>query len=113
MIRFALALLLAVSSFSTQAQNAIPAPPELAAKAYFLIDANSGAVLVEHNADVQLAPASLTKMMTAYVLAEEIKAGRVKEDDMVKITENCSRYFEQHHEAVRFEEVRSPCVTPS
>jgi D-alanyl-D-alanine carboxypeptidase (penicillin-binding protein 5/6) len=88
MIRFALALLLAVSSFGTQAQNAIPAPPELAAKAYFLIDANSGTVLVEHNADVQLPPASLTKMMTAYVLAEEIKAGRVKEDDMVKITEN-------------------------
>lgn len=88
MTRLALVLALVFTSFSAQAQNAIPAPPELAAKAYFLIDANSGTVLVEHNADEMLPPASLTKMMTAYVLAEEINAGRVKEDDMVKITEN-------------------------
>lgn len=88
MIRIALALLLVLSTFSAQSQNAIPAPPELAAKAYLLVDANSGEVLVEHNADEQLPPASLTKMMTAYVLAEEINAGRVKEDDMVRISEN-------------------------
>jgi D-alanyl-D-alanine carboxypeptidase (penicillin-binding protein 5/6) len=88
MIRSALLLLLAISSFVVHAENAIPAPPQLAAKAYLLIDAASGAVLAEHNADMQLPPASLTKMMTAYVLAEEINAGRVHEDDMVKITEN-------------------------
>ena len=88
MIRLALALFLVVTSFGAQSQNAIPAAPELAAKAYLLIDANSGEVLVEHNADMQLPPASLTKMMTAYVLAEEIKAGRVSEDDMVRISEN-------------------------
>lgn len=88
MTRIALALLFILSTFNAHSQNAIPAPPELAAKAYLLIDANSGAVLVEHNADEQLPPASLTKMMTAYVLAEEITAGRVKEDDMVRITEN-------------------------
>ena len=88
MIRSALLLLLALSSFVVHAQNAIPAPPQLAAKAYLLMDADSGKVLVEHNADVQLPPASLTKMMTAYVLAEEINAGRVHEDDMVKISEN-------------------------
>jgi serine-type D-Ala-D-Ala carboxypeptidase (penicillin-binding protein 5/6) len=88
MTRLALVLLLAFSTFSAQSQNAIPAPPELAAAAYLLVDANSGAVLAEHNADMQLPPASLTKMMTAYVLAEEIKAGRVKEDDMVRISEN-------------------------
>ncbi len=88
MTRIVLALLLVVTSLHAPAQNAIPAPPELAAKAYFLIDADSGEVLVEHNADMQLPPASLTKMMTAYVLAEEINAGRVKEDDMVRISEN-------------------------
>lgn len=88
MTRLALALFLVFSSFSAHSQNAIPAPPQLAAKAYFLIDANSGTVLVEHNADMQLPPASLTKMMTAYVLAEEIQAGRVKEADMVNISEN-------------------------
>ncbi|CAA0091284.1 D-alanyl-D-alanine carboxypeptidase DacC [Halioglobus japonicus] len=88
MTRLALALLLVLTSFGAQSQNAIPAAPELGAKAYLLIDANSGEVLVEHNADTQLPPASLTKMMTAYVLAEEIQAGRVKEDDMVTISEN-------------------------
>jgi D-alanyl-D-alanine carboxypeptidase (penicillin-binding protein 5/6) len=88
MIRLALVLFLAVSAFAVQAENAVPAPPQLAAKAYILVDANSGAVLVEHNADERLPPASLTKMMTAYVLAEEINAGRVNETDMVKITEN-------------------------
>tara|TARA_R110002072_G_scaffold213_14_gene1588 strand:- start:4182 stop:5360 length:1179 start_codon:yes stop_codon:yes gene_type:complete len=88
MIRIALALLLILSTVGAHSQNAIPAAPELAAKAYLLVDANSGEVLVEHNADEQLPPASLTKMMTAYVLAEEINAGRVKEDDMVRISEN-------------------------
>jgi D-alanyl-D-alanine carboxypeptidase (penicillin-binding protein 5/6) len=88
MIRSALLLLLALSSFVAHAENAIPAPPQLGAKAYLLIDADSGAVLAEHNADLQLPPASLTKMMTAYVLAEEINSGRVKETDMVRISEN-------------------------
>ena len=88
MTRLAFVLLLVVSAVGVQAENAVPAPPSLAAKAYLLVDATSGAVLVEHNADELLPPASLTKMMTAYVLAEEINAGRVSEDDMVKISEN-------------------------
>jgi serine-type D-Ala-D-Ala carboxypeptidase (penicillin-binding protein 5/6) len=88
MIRFALVFFLAVTAVGARAENAVPAPPQLAAKAYILVDADSGAVLVEHNADERLPPASLTKMMTAYVLAEEINAGRVHEEDMVKITEN-------------------------
>jgi len=88
MIRSTLVFFLIVFAFGVQAENAVPAPPQLAAKAYLLMDATSGAVLVEHNADERLPPASLTKMMTAYVLAEEINAGRVSETDMVKITEN-------------------------
>ena len=88
MIRLVLVLLLTVSSLGVQAGNPLPAPPQLAAKAYLLVDAASGAVLVEHNADEILPPASLTKMMTAYVLAEEIEAGRVSEADMVRISEN-------------------------
>lgn len=73
---------------STQAVSVIPAPPQVAAKAYFLVDANSGAVLAEHNADEQLPPASLTKMMTAYVLASEMESGRVKPTDMVAVSNN-------------------------
>ena len=88
MIRLVLVLLLTMSSFGAQAGTAVPAPPQISAKAYLLIDAASGAVLVEHNADEILPPASLTKMMTAYVLAEELGAGRVSETDMVRISEN-------------------------
>ena len=80
--------LLAVFALNTWADDSIPAPPQIEATAYFLMDAASGAVLAEHNADVQLPPASLTKMMTAYVLANEMEAGRVHKDDMVVVSEN-------------------------
>jgi len=66
----------------------VPSPPQVAAKAYFLIDATSGTVLVEHNADIALPPASLTKLMTSYVLAGEIAAGRVSNSDMVVVSRN-------------------------
>jgi D-alanyl-D-alanine carboxypeptidase (penicillin-binding protein 5/6) len=88
MTRLALALLLACSTFATQAASIVPSPPQLAAKAYFLVDAQSGAVLAEHNADMPLPPASLTKMMTSYVLAREITEGRISESDMVTVSEN-------------------------
>ncbi|TXS96589.1 D-alanyl-D-alanine carboxypeptidase [Parahaliea maris] len=88
MKRIALFVLLAVTTSLAQAATIVPSPPQVAAEAYILMDANSGTVLVEHNADVPLPPASLTKMMTAYVLAGEIEAGRVKKDDMVVVSEN-------------------------
>ncbi len=82
---FALA---ALAALAARADETIPSPPQIEATAYFLMDAASGAVLAEHNADVQLPPASLTKMMTTYVLAKEMAAGRVRKDDMVVISEN-------------------------
>jgi len=66
----------------------IPAVPQLAATAYLLLDADTGKVIVEHNADKQLPPASLTKMMTAYIVSEEIAAGRINEDTLVHITDD-------------------------
>ena len=59
---------------AVQAQQLIPAPPQLAAKAYILIDANTGHILVENNADMPLPPASLAKMMTTYIVSKEIAA---------------------------------------
>ena len=88
MNRLALLLFLAFTAFSTQAAAIVPSPPQLSAKAYLLIDATSGEVLAEHNADMPLPPASLTKMMTSYVLAKEIVEGRVSESDMVTVSEN-------------------------
>ena len=78
----------AVFALTTQAADTVPAPPQIEATAYFLMDAASGAVLAEHNSNVQLPPASLTKMMTAYVLASEMAAGRIHKEDMVTVSEN-------------------------
>jgi len=69
----------------------IPAPPEVGAKAYVLEDFNSGRVLAESNADQRLEPASLTKIMTAYVVFRELAAGHLKLDDMVMISEKAWR----------------------
>lgn len=73
-------------STSVHAKVLIPAPPQLAAKAWILLDANTGKVLVEHNADQQLPPASLTKMMTSYIVASELHSGKVSGDDQVPIS---------------------------
>ncbi len=71
--------------------SAIPPPPQLSARSYILIDAASGNVLVEHEADQRLPPASLTKLMTAYLATLEIKRGRLKENDLVTISEKAWR----------------------
>lgn len=88
MIRFVFALLLAVAAPAALATSIVPSPPQVAAKAYILVDAGSGAVLAEQNADMPLPPASLTKMMTGYILSNEIEAGRVKQSDMVPVSRN-------------------------
>jgi D-alanyl-D-alanine carboxypeptidase (penicillin-binding protein 5/6) len=72
-------------------QVLIPAPPEIGAKAYILADFNSGRVLAESNADERLEPASLTKIMTAYVVFRELAAGHLKLDDMVMVSEKAWR----------------------
>jgi D-alanyl-D-alanine carboxypeptidase (penicillin-binding protein 5/6) len=74
------------SSLSLAVPNIIPQAPELAASSYILIDANSGEVLVEHNADEILPPASLTKMMTSFIVTEELDYGNIKEDDLTRIS---------------------------
>jgi D-alanyl-D-alanine carboxypeptidase (penicillin-binding protein 5/6) len=88
MIRPVLAFLLVIASSSAWSATIVPSPPQVAAKAYLLVDADSGAVLAEHNADMPLPPASLTKMMTSYILAREIEQGTVQVTDMVSISEN-------------------------
>ena len=73
------------------APSLIPAPPAINANAYLLIDHNSGYVLAEKNADTQIEPASLTKLMTAYVVLFEIKRGGINLGDEVKISEKAWR----------------------
>lgn len=64
----------------------VPSAPQLAASSYLLIDANSGKVLVEYQADQQLPPASLTKIMTAYIAFSELERGSISEEDSVPIS---------------------------
>ena len=68
-----------------------PAPPELSAKGWILVDADTGEVLVEHNANQQLEPASLTKMMTSYIVSKDVRDGKIGEQDMVPISVNAWR----------------------
>jgi len=83
-----LAMVAASSLAVNAAPSLIPSPPEVAATAHLLLDAKSGAILAENNADERLPPASLTKMMTSYILSYEIGRGNVKPTDLVKISKN-------------------------
>ena len=67
------------------ATSIIPSPPAINAKGYILMDYESGEIIASKNADERLAPASLTKMMTAYVIGQEINSGRMAFDDTVTI----------------------------
>ena len=77
-------------TFSSMASaiNIIPSPPEINAKGHILIDYTTGKVIAEGSADALLAPASLTKMMTSYIIGLELKSGNIKADDKVAISEN-------------------------
>ncbi len=69
----------------------VPPPPEIAAKSYVLMDAASGDILAQHDGDARLPPASLTKMMTAYIATREMQRGRIHPNDMVTISEKAWR----------------------
>ncbi|CAH0536358.1 D-alanyl-D-alanine carboxypeptidase family protein [Vibrio marisflavi] len=76
------------SPVSLASPTIIPSPPSLSAKGYVLMDYNTGEVLVEKNADIRLNPASLTKLMTAYVAGQEMSSGNISKDDVVVVSRN-------------------------
>lgn len=83
---------------SAAAANALPplaaqttlagSPPALPAKAWLLMDFDSGEVLASANADEPLPPASLTKMMTSYLVEQALRSGKLKQDDLVSVSQN-------------------------
>ncbi|HLD66076.1 MAG TPA: D-alanyl-D-alanine carboxypeptidase family protein [Pseudomonas sp.] len=89
--RLYLLVLLTVTPAAWAAEQVVPAPPQLAATAYVLMDAVSGNILVQNNGDQRLPPASLTKLMTAYMATLEIRRGQIGEKDLVTISENAWR----------------------
>lgn len=74
-----------------QPQTIIPSAPQLAASSWILMDAHSGRILAEHNSDERLPPASLTKLMTAYLVERELDRGTINLTDMVNISERAWR----------------------
>lgn len=68
-----------------------PSAPSVAAKSYILMDYDSGRILAEENADQKLPPASITKLMTSYVVSHELHAGNIKLEDEVLISEKAWR----------------------
>ena len=78
-------------SLSVNSKQIIPAEPSINAKSWILIDASTGTVILENNADLRLPPASLAKMMTTYITSNEIKAGRMNPEDLVTISDNAWR----------------------
>lgn len=68
-----------------------PTPPSINARGFVLLDFNSGRVLAESNADTRMEPASLTKLMTAYVVFNELRNGAINEDQLVTISEKAWR----------------------
>ena len=107
LIRFLPALLAAAVTVVTAAQTPMPAPapaPTAAvnvpippapvptgAKAWLLMDFQTGQILAGENYDQRMEPASITKVMTSYVAAAEMKAGKIHSDDLVTISDRAWR----------------------
>ena len=79
-------LVLLYSGPTWSAAKPIPSPPSMNASSYLLMDYDSGRILAEKNADERLAPASLTKMMTAYLVDKAVHDGDIGLDDMVTVS---------------------------
>lgn len=79
-------VLSSMASFGQGGVTLMPSPPQLAASSYILVDVDSGKIIVQYNADERLPPASLTKMMTSYIVDTELAKGRVSLDDDVPIS---------------------------
>jgi D-alanyl-D-alanine carboxypeptidase (penicillin-binding protein 5/6) len=82
-----LSALLCSLLLATAARAQVPQPPEVAARQYILIDLASSQVLAEREADVQADPASLTKLMTAYLVFDAIKARKLTLEQTVSVSQ--------------------------
>ena len=108
-MRYLLSLFLYVSAACTSAAVIVPKAPDLDARAFILVDAESGNVLVEQNADETLPPASLTKMLTSYIAVHELVTGNASDDTMVPISVNAWKNGQQSfYECDRLASGRTP-----
>jgi D-alanyl-D-alanine carboxypeptidase (penicillin-binding protein 5/6) len=119
-VSFFIGVVLAVTVQSSFAASPIftPAAPSVAASSYLLMDFNSGRVLAEKDPDKRVAPASLTKIMTVYVVFRELKAGHLALDEKVTISQNAwetggSKMFVEVNKQVPIEDLLQGVVIQS
>jgi len=112
-------VLMAVLPLMAQAQQVlIPSPPQINGSSYVLMDPASGRILMESNSDERLPPASLTKMMTAYIVERELDENRLSMDEMVPISVKAwktggSRMFVQEGSRVSVEDLLKGVIIQS
>jgi len=106
------------SATANASMQLIPDPPAIGASGYILVDANSGEVIAKNNANERIEPASLTKIMTTYVIADAIDEGKISLDDEVTISKKAagmggSRMFIQAGGKVRLEQLLKGMIVQS
>lgn len=111
-----LAIAASLISFSALAQSA--PPPTLDAKAWLLIDNGSGQVLAANNPDTRIEPASLTKLMTAYVAFGAIQQGIIRRDQTIPVSEKAwkvggSKMFLEPNKPVTVDQLLHGMITQS
>lgn len=115
-----LGLLTSLFSPALAAPDLVPAPPQLPATAWLLVDQHSGRVLAEHNSQMRVEPASITKMMTVYVAFHALRNGSISLDDKVLISNNArykhtegSRMFVEANSRVSVEDLLQGIIVQS
>ena len=120
-MRFDLRILLiffTLSISNISSQTLIPDPPEVNAKSYILVEAYTNKIVSEQNADLPSGLASLTKIMTGYVVADQIEKGFISKEDQVLISEVCwrmegSRMFIQEGKRVSVDDLLQGMIIQS
>jgi serine-type D-Ala-D-Ala carboxypeptidase (penicillin-binding protein 5/6) len=92
------------------AEMIVPAPPVIKVSSYIVMDFDSGTILIEKNMEKKLPPASLTKIMTVYVVASELANGKISLEDEVLVSEKAwrtvgSRMFIEVGKKIKLEEL--------
>ncbi|HEX7031325.1 MAG TPA: D-alanyl-D-alanine carboxypeptidase family protein [Gammaproteobacteria bacterium] len=82
---------LVVAPGAANAAAPLPSPPDIAGDSHILIDFRTGRIIAEENADKRVEPASITKIMTTYVVFKQIETGAISLDDMVTVSEKAWR----------------------
>jgi len=115
---FVLTFIVFFNTANAENKILIPAAPTVAAKSFILIDFNSGKVIAEKNADTRLSPASLTKIMTVYVIFRELSKGHLTLDEKVTISKKAwrtggSRMFVEVNKQVAIEDLLQGVIIQS